>query len=109
MLILAQPGVSFPLSVCLPACLPTSCFFFFSIAAPFDVSPKCSVVSERLHAMECDEADRDNEVYITQRRRRQTNMHPAWEQEFCPASPADAQQAFRRAKCISGATQVTGR
>lgn len=66
------------LSVCLHACLLTS-FFFFFIAAPFDASPKCSVVSERLHAMEPDEADRDNEVYITHRRTRQTNMHPAHE------------------------------
>lgn len=100
MLILVQPGVS----VCLPADK-----LFFCIAAPFDVSPKCSVVSERLHAKELDEADRDNEVYITHRQTRQTNMHPGVPAGIPPCVARRRAAGLRGAVCVCLVRlQVTG-
>lgn len=57
--------------------------------------------------MELDEADRDNEVYITHRQTRQTNMHPGV-RGILPCVAAMRCSAFRGAVWVSGATQVTG-
>lgn len=91
--------------ICLPACLPADKLFFF-IAAPFDVSPKCSMVSD---AKELDEADRDNEVYITHRQTRQTNMHPGVPAGIPPCVARRRAAGLRRAVCVCLVRlQVTG-